>query len=320
MTIFPTKNGRLPCYQCGVLFILTACVICLTIVPEVLAQSTVPSNKINQNEWRKWRDIVSSGKQSGAGYALVELEPKVFDSSNEDLGDLRMVDQDGNTSPYLILEPERNARLKRLPVSIDDQGVTGQSSELIVDLGYRSVPSSRIEFQPAISNFHRRFEIARSNDRKNWLPLADGELIDVNIGRTKRQQLNLNYDEVYARYLRIRVYNQDDQPFKLAEARVFGHPRKLLFRVEPGKTYRLLYGNQKETTPRYDLEQLLPYVKIETLPVMRLEEEHDRPEAVSQLPDEPDAEGHPGWLWVTLTLAALVIGILIYRLARMTVV
>ena len=321
MTTFPTKNGRLPWHQCGVLYFLTSCVICLlTIVPEVLAQSTVPSNKVNQNEWKKWRNIVPSGKHSGASYALVELEPKVFDSSNEDLGDLRMVDQDGNTTPYLILETERNARLMQLPVSIDDQGVTGESSELIVDLGYRSVPSSRIEFQPAIRNFHRRFEIARSNDRKNWLPLGDGELIDVNIGRTKRQQLHLNYDEVFARYLRIRVYNQDDQPFKLAEARVFGHPRKLLFRVEPGKSYRLFYGNLRETAPRYDLEQLLPYVKIETLPVMKLDEEHDRPEVVSQLPDEPDEKGKPGWFWATLALAALVIGFLIYRLARMAVV
>jgi hypothetical protein len=293
----------------------------LTIVPEGLAQSTASSNKINQSEWKKWRDILSSGKQSGAGYALVELDPKIFDSSNENLSDLRIVDQDGNTSPYLILETERNARLKRLPANVDDQGLNGQASELIVDLGYRSVPSSRIEFQPAISNFHRRFEIARSNDQKNWLPLGEGELIDVNIGRTKRQQLHLNYDEVFARYLRIRVYNQDDQPFKLTEARVFGHPRKLLVRVEPGKSYRLFYGNQRETAPRYDLEQLLPYVKIETLPLMRLDEEHEnRSEAVSQLPDEPDEEGHPGWLWATLTLAALVIGILIYRLARMTVV
>jgi len=289
-------------------------------MPDGFAQSTASSNKINQTEWKKWRGLASSGKQSGAGYALVELDPRVFDSSNENLSDLRMVDQDGNTTPYLILESEGNARLKQLPVSIDDQGVTGQSSELIVDLGYRSVPSSRIEFQPAISNFHRRFEIARSNDRKNWLPLGDGELIDVNIGRTKRQQLHLNYDEVFARYLRIRVYNQDDQPFKLAEARVFGHPRKLLFRVEPGKSYRLFYGNQRETAPHYDLEQLLPYVKIETLPVMKLDEEHDRPEAMSQLPDEPDQKGQPGWLWATLALAALVIGFLIYRLARMTVV
>ncbi|MCI0660919.1 MAG: DUF3999 domain-containing protein [Acidobacteria bacterium] len=322
MTIIHAKNGRLAWHQLGGLYFLSACAICLlTIVPEGLAQSTTPSNKINQSEWKKWRDILSSGKQSGADYALVELDPKVFDSSNENLSDLRIVDQDGNTSPYLILETERNARLKRLPANVDDQGVSGQSSELIVDLGYRLVPSSRIEFQPAISNFHRRFEIARSNDRKNWLPLGEGELVDVNIGRTKRQQLHLNYDEVFARYLRIRVYNQDDQPFILAEARVFGHPRKLLFRVEPGKSYRLFYGNQRETAPRYDLEQLLPYVKIETLPVMRLDEEHEnRPEAVSQLPDEPDEEGHPGWLWATLTLAALVIGILIYRLARMTVV
>jgi hypothetical protein len=95
----------------------------------------------------------------------------------------------------------------------------------------------------------------------------------------------------------------------------------LLFRVEPGKSYRLFYGNQRERAPRYDIEQLLPYVKIETLPVMRLDEEQNQPEAASQSTEEPEAQqDHPRWLWVTLTLAALVIAILIYRLARMTVV
>ena len=321
MTDPHAKNRRLAWHHWRGLSFLTACAFCLlTIQPAGLGQSTAPSNKINQSEWKKWRDIVSSGKQSGEGYALVELDPKVFDRSNEDLSDLRMVDQDGNTSPYLILEIERKSPLKRLPVTIDDQGVIGQASEWIVDLGYRFVPSSRIEFLPSINNFHRRFEIARSNDRKNWVNLGDGELIDIKIGRSKRQQLNLNYDEVHARYLRIRVFNQDDQPFKLAEARVFGHPRRLIFRVEQGKSYRLFYGNQRETAPHYDLEQLLPYMKIETLPVMKLDEEHDRPEPLSQIADEPDAERHPAWLWVTLTLAALVIGVLIYRLARRTVV
>jgi Protein of unknown function (DUF3999) len=288
--------------------------------PEACAQSEAPSNKIKLNEWEKWRNIISSGEQSSVGYALVELDLKVFDHSNENLSDLRVVDQDGITSPYLILETEPNARLSRLPVSIVDQGVIGETSHWILDLGYRNIPTSRIEFQPAINNFHRQFEIARSNDRNNWFPVGDGEIIDVKIGGLKREQLFLNYDEIHARYLRIRVFNRDDQPFKLAEARVFGHPRRLLFRVDQGKSYRLFYGNQKETAPRYDLEQLLPYVKIYMLPVMNLDEEQDRPEAASQIIDQGEAKGHPAWLWVTLVVAALVIAVLIYRLARMTVV
>jgi Protein of unknown function (DUF3999) len=321
VTDLQAKNGKLARHPWRVLQLLTACAIGLfTIQFEGLGQETTPSNKINQSEWKKWRNIDSSGKKSSAGYALVELDPKIFDHSNRDLSDLRMVDQDGNISPYLILETERVARLKRLPAGIDDQGVIDRTSEWIVDLGYRFVPSSRIEFQPAINNFHRRFEVAWSNDRKNWVLVGEGELIDINIGRSKRQQLHLNYNEVHARYLRIKIYNQDDQPFRLAEARVFGHPRMLLFRVEPEKSYRLFYGNQRETAPRYDLEQLLPYVKIESLPVMSLAEEQARPDATPLNSDEPEAEDHPAWLWVTLTLAALVIGVLIYRLARMTVV
>jgi hypothetical protein len=315
------KRRRLAWHPWRLFCLFTAIAAFISIArPEGCAQSAAPPNKINLNEWEKWRNIISPGEQSSVGYALVELDLKVLDRSNEDLSDLRMVDQDGITSPYLILETEPNARLKRLPVSIVDQGVIGETSHWILDLGYRYVPTSRIEFQPAINNFHRQFEIARSNDRKIWFPVGDGEIIDVKIGGVKREQLFLNYDEIKARYLRIRVFNRDDQPFKLVEARVFGHPKRLLFRVDPGKSYRLFYGNQKETAPHYDLEQLLPYVKIEMLPVMSLDEEHGRLEAASQIIDQDEEKGHPAWLWVTLAVAALVIAVLIYRLARMTVV
>src|SRR5437016_2863761 len=84
---------------------------------------------------------------------------------------------------------------------------------------------------------------------------------------------DLDYSEERFRYLHVKIFNYDDQPLKLSDARVYGYPRYLLFRHEPGKSYRLFYSNPAAAAPRYDLEQLSPYLKLEQLAMLKLAEE-----------------------------------------------
>jgi hypothetical protein len=56
------------------------------------------------------------------------------------------------------------------------------------------------------------------------------------------------------------------------------------------------------------------------MPFFALGEEHENLLSASPKPDEPVKERHPAWVWVTLAVAALLLGALIYRLAKMTAV
>src|SRR5262249_25741800 len=125
-------------------------------------------------------------------------------------------------------------------------------------------------------------------------------------------------NEARFRYLRLNIFNYDDPPIKLSEVRLYGYPRRLLFRREPAKSYRLFYGNLAATAPRYDLEQLSPYLKIEQLATLSLSDERDNADFTASRAAEPWLERQPLWLWATLALAAAVLGTLIYRLAKLS--
>jgi hypothetical protein len=160
-------------------------------------------------------------------------------------------------------------------------------------------------------------ELEGSNEQKSWAYLGGTEIFDIEVDRLRPQHLRLDYREAQFRYLRIKVFNYDDQPIKFSEVRVYGYPYYLLFRREPGKSYRLFYGNPSAAAPRYDLEHLAPYLKIEQLPVASLADERDNQEFARRA-RESWLERQPIWLWATLVVAALVLGTLIYRLAKLS--
>jgi len=224
------------------------------------------------------------------------------------------------TGAAVSFATEKTARLNPLAATFTDQGWDAKTrvSLLLLDLNFPNLPSTRLELQPAANNFHRRVEIEGSNDQKYWSRISSGEIFDIEIDEVKRQHWLLDYSEARFRYLRVKIFNYDDQPLKVGEARVYGYPRYLLFRREPGKSYRLFYSNPAAAAPRYDLEQLSPYLKLEQLAMLKLAEERGNTDAGAQRKAEPWLERQPLWLWITLALATVVLGGLIYRLAKQT--
>ncbi|HKX27636.1 MAG TPA: DUF3999 family protein [Blastocatellia bacterium] len=270
--------------------------------------------------WAKFKELTPPGEPAGSGYALIELDGQVFDRARPDLGDLRLRNQEGSETPWTLLADERRSPLKLLPSGLEAQkpDLETRSSIWILDLGSRNLPSTRIEINFTSNNFHRRLQVTGSNDRQSWFGVGEGEIFDVNLGRVKRKQLRLDYREARFRYLRVQIINYDDQPLIPTAMNVYGHPSRLLFRTQSGERYRLLYGNPSATSPQYDLDRLLPFIKIGDLPTFALSGERDYTDSVPHQADETRQERHPVWLWVALATAALVIGALIFRLAKLT--
>jgi hypothetical protein len=280
--------------------------------------------------WKQWREIIFSDNTSSE-FVRVELDGKVFDAAQPDLNDLRVVDEQNAeaASKVIMVAPElvEKAKPVSIPVTISDQVKSRtlkrgprveQATEFTIDLGYRHTPSVRIEFDPASTNFRRRVNLQGSNDQQDWREVEDTEIFNIRIGRARQQRLSVDYGEVKYRYLVVTIFNYDDQPLRMKEVRVYGWPRQLLFRREPGRTYRLFYGNAQASAPRYDLEQLSAYLKPEQLPLAALGAERGNERFLAESNQPQKSDRHPAWLWVTMGAAALALGALIYRLARMT--
>jgi hypothetical protein len=221
---------------------------------------------------------------------------------------------------------EQEESLKDWPATIIARSVDAnpRASVILIDLGYEKLPSSRIEFQTEATNFHRQVEIEGSNqsvdprasDRRYWSTVGGGQIFSIELDRVNRKRVQLSYPEARYRYLRVRILDYDDQPLEVAGLKVSGRAQRLLFRREPGRSYELYYGAAAAAAPRYDLAQLSSYLDLSKLEALGLADELSQPPAPK--PSEPWLEKQPIWLWATLALAALLLGGLIFRLARMT--
>lgn len=281
-------------------------------------------------EWKYRRGIrlpAATGNQAGqAGtenYVLVELDGPIYDHARSDLGDLRIADESGAFVPYAILsdpdEPRLKRGLKQLSAGIEDLGTAKDSntSTWILDLGYRNMPAVKLVFRPEGANFRRNVRIDGGNDREHWESLTSDEISSVRIGKVRKERLEILFHQRRARYLRVQVFNLDDRPLILNGIEVFAYPHYLLFRASAGKSYRLLYGSEKAESPLYDIRQMTGFIKLSRLPAATLDEEREPPAA----PAAP-APAQSGWqrylLWGSLIAAALVLGGLIYRLAKIS--
>ncbi len=106
------------------------------------------------------------------------------------------------------------------------------------------------------------------------------------------------------------MVNANDQPLANIHLELRGLPRGLSFPVEPGHSYRLLFGNQKATSTQYDFGRVFGGSKRKVFILARLGPEEITPNYADP---RPFTERHPNLLWIALGVA---IGLLGYAALR----
>ncbi|QQS46753.1 MAG: DUF3999 family protein [Acidobacteriota bacterium] len=225
---------------------------------------------------------------------------------------------DAESEPQLIVPP------------IASQNRTEDSKDratiIDLDLGYPNYPTTAVEFQTGQSNFHRHIEIYGKQrieedsklERLTWSRVGDGEIHQVALNGYQSSNLRIDYQETDLRYLRLKIFHLDDRPVTIDRIRILSRPRRLVFRADPGSSYRLFYGNSEATRPRYDLEKMIRYIDLNQARTATLGPQQGE---VARPTDgtEQEKPGQPAWLIGTLIASALVLIWLIIRLAKKTV-
>ena len=175
--------------------------------------------------WRSWR--YSRPIQAAHADALdyLTLDREVFSHSENQLADLRIIDDSGQQLPY-----EMRAQITpppepvRIPATLRENSfVPGQFTQVIVDLGERSRFHNRLRVETPEPDFIHWVEVAASDDAHVWRivnPRAP-------ISRFRRDNLEGNqtvrYAENNARYLRVRIAQTGDS-FQVSDIEVFSSP------------------------------------------------------------------------------------------------
>lgn len=239
---------------------------------------------------------------------------------------LRVVIKDNGEKPIniqgveLFRETSTSARSVSYTPAISSQQQFPELkvSQVVFDFGARGLPTSSLTLATRDVNFNRTIALEGSNDAATWSRVLGNDVIfSYQTPQFQGNKLTLAYPEAGYRYLRLTIFNKDDQPITISSASVTGLLRKLVFNYQPGQSYQLYYGNPKAAYPQYDLQNYLAYYDEQGRGQVTLGPQVPNPSYVpAPEPVVPFTERYAGLLVTALVLAVGVVGWLIFRLLR----
>lgn len=290
-----------------------------------------------------------SGSQSQSGSPLITIGSyTIFDFTRQKLGRSTVLHLPLSDFRYLHfridgpIHPDQITALStgRLPVA-EPQYVTVATSSSVQQKNRDSVveftvpanvPVDRIAFtsgaQPV--NFSRdvTVTIARANSRPSTdaeeaaPPVtSSGYLLRIhttqNGHRIDEENLTIDtraYPTLFTQAetkWAITVHNEDDAPIDLRSVTLQMIARNLCFDPKPAADYKLYYGDDALSPPRYDYASL--FVPDKNAASAALGPEEQNPNYQSRPDTRPFTEKHPALLWIALVAAILILGLIALR-------
>ena len=287
------------------------------------------------------RDVTVEGSNDATTWTVLQEDTKIFDFTLEE--------RDFTTRDTRVRYPESTARFLRVRITNDGEeplNITGASvfsvaetlaadvsypaiiseriedstrrrSLIVVDLGSTGLPTNKLTIRSDQVNFYREVALEGSGDKPQWSPIErSGILYSYYTPKFVGDKLALSYPETTFRYLRLTIYNEDNSLLLIDGVELFGVPRKLIFRAQPGAAYKLYYGNPGAHAPSYELERILPFLETENLPVGGLGPQADNLAFQVEKEKLPFSERYEWLITVAVVVVALVVALLLFGVVR----
>ena len=197
----------------------------LVILLAALATFPVAADFLDQ-AWRFFKPVVLPADL--AETTLVEVGPdrEVFPHAARGLTDLRILEVDSQREvPYVLLVERGEQRRSSVAVRMRDLGhVPGQHTTFILDLQREGVLHNELEVRTSSQNFQRSVEVEASENGEVWQILdQNGRIFDLTIPERNfnTRDTRVRYPSSTARYLRIRIVDEEQSPLEVTGAVVF---------------------------------------------------------------------------------------------------
>ena len=207
-------------------------------------------------------------------------------------------------------EPPRSA----IPANfLPDVASEKSNSSWRADLRTPNLPVSELLFSTDQNEFYRGVRLSSSQDGKEWSFVTGGEIYRYRQGDKPKESLRIIFPETFARFWRAEIINGDDLPLSKVALEFRGLDRRVTFRAERGRSYRLLYGNDRATAPSYDFARIFDPSDRKALALAHLGPEEI---TVNYADPRPFTERHPSLLWIVVGIAAVLLALAAVRALR----
>jgi len=191
-------------------------------VPVIVILLTGMVSEVSAFDLTQWKYQAAVTVEDSTGqYCRLTLTPDIYNAARGDLGDVRLVDTDGEQIPYVPAKPKDiTKRQKYRPVVINRSTGADKAAMITLDFGKQVIKNS-IEVETGGNNFRRAVKVEGSNDNIEFFTLVEyAYLFAVSFDR-RFEQVDLPPNDY--RYLRITVLpmaTEEKSPV-IDEARAF---------------------------------------------------------------------------------------------------
>lgn len=213
-----------------------------------------------------------------------------------------------------VVEPAERVAMN-VPLSPEANQPAG-SSVWIAEVGAALPVLTEVRFDvTAPEEFIRTVNMSSSEDGKDWGAIKSAEIYRYRRGDAEMEKLSvpLPYGASQAKYLRVEIVNGNDAPLSGAAPQLFSTPQHIIFEQQPGRSYFLIYGQERAQAARYDLGRRVDPKQMAAAVAGQVGPEQVNPDWV-----DPRAwtETHDIFLWVVLVVAVLLLGYAAMRSLR----
>jgi Protein of unknown function (DUF3999) len=137
-------------------------------------------------------------------WALLELPQQIAPGPNGNYDDLRIIDDRGTETPYVV-DPQCAARSTHQVILSDVGFVPGHYTEALLDAGNSGTLYSGISIDSSRDTYFNRVDVAISDDRKTWREIRNDALI-YRVGNSNDPGTQtISFSPARARWVRARI-------------------------------------------------------------------------------------------------------------------
>jgi hypothetical protein len=190
------------------------------------------------------------------GPAVFVLDRDVYENARADLGDLRVLDDTGRETPYLLALADERPATSVHPAIRDASFVRGVRAMVTLDFG-APTPKSELVLSLSGDNFRRRVTVeGRARHETEWVTIVDSAYVFAVPPPAGARYETVPLPENDHELLRVTVFHGPDDPDRIqirgVEAKVQGRPRPREVAL-PASFTRAENAETRETILTFDL-------------------------------------------------------------------
>lgn len=276
-----------------------------------------------ETEFMEWVEIDAS--DDAQVWRIVQERAPIFRFSQEGHAGTNVVRYSPNNARYLrlrildggkrfpvyrveivvnpVTKPEREPfEVKLFPAKPTSRNQSAWSA----DLGTGSAPLREVRFQVGPGEFVREVTLQSSRDGSQWFFVGTSEIFRFTQANHQCEELSVPISGTPERYFRVEIANGNDKPLEGVIPTMYIAAQRIVFEQQPGRNYRLLYGQSQAKPPQYDLARRVGRQQMDRALTVHAGPE----EATANWADpRPWTETHSFVVWIGVGFAVVLLGL-----------